>query len=131
MIPDSFDRSTQMPIYEAIVTNGRQDERSDEAMDDRVIVVVAYDGSDCLNIACVTSSLDIANRIGATPRYRVVLATQGGRAITCDSGLELQAQAALERLTTPMDTLLVSGGLGHEQAAVSPNTANLRDHLVR
>jgi len=48
MIPDSFDRSTQVPIYEAIVTNGRQDERSDEAVDDRVIVVVAYDGSDCL-----------------------------------------------------------------------------------
>jgi transcriptional regulator GlxA family with amidase domain len=121
MIPDSFDRSTQMPIYEAIVTNGRQDERSDEAMDDRVIVVVAYDGSDCLNIACVTSSLDIANRIGATPRYRVVLATQGGRAITCDSGLELQAQAALERLTTPMDTSWSRAGLATSRPRLVPS----------
>ena len=86
-------------------------------MDDRVVLVVAYDGVELLDIACVTSCLDIANRIGASPPYRAVLLTLGGRAVTCDSGLRLQADEALERFKEPFDTLLVSGGLGHEKAA--------------
>jgi transcriptional regulator GlxA family with amidase domain len=88
-------------------------------MDERLILVVGYDGAELLDIACVTSSLDIANRIGATPPYRAVLATPGKRGIRCDSGLCLQAQAGLERFNQPLDTLLVSGGLGHEEAAGS------------
>jgi len=88
-------------------------------MDERVILVVGYDGAELLDIACVTSSLDIANRIGATPPYRSILATPGKRSISCDSGLRLNAQAGLERFNQPIDTLLVSGGLGHEEAAAS------------
>ncbi|GAA4712378.1 GlxA family transcriptional regulator [Phytohabitans rumicis] len=88
-------------------------------MQERVILVVGYDGAELLDIACVTSSLDIANRIGANPPYRAVLATPGEHSITCDSGLQLHAQAALERFNAPMDTLLISGGLGHTQAAAS------------
>jgi transcriptional regulator GlxA family with amidase domain len=86
-------------------------------MPERVILVVGYDGAELLDIACVTSSLDIANRIGANPPYRAILATPGQRSITCDSGLRLDAQVALERFNAPLDTLLVSGGLGHERAA--------------
>ncbi|RKR86420.1 AraC family transcriptional regulator with amidase-like domain [Micromonospora pisi] len=88
-------------------------------MRERVILVVGYDGAELIDIACVTSSLDIANRSGASPPYRVILASPGRRSITCDSGLRLQAEAALERFNSPLDTLLVSGGLGHEQAAAS------------
>ncbi len=86
-------------------------------MNDRVVLVVAYDGVELLDIACVTSCLDIANRIGASPPYRHVLLTPGGHAVTCDSGVRLQADAALEQFNEPFDTLLVSGGLGHEKAA--------------
>jgi transcriptional regulator GlxA family with amidase domain len=86
-------------------------------MDPRVFLVVAYDGAELLDLACVTSSLDIANRIGAHPPYRVILATPGRRAVTCDSGLRLEAEVALEKVTGPVDTLLVTGGLGHERAA--------------
>ncbi|MFI6828828.1 MULTISPECIES: GlxA family transcriptional regulator [unclassified Kribbella] len=86
-------------------------------MDERLVLLVAYDGAELLDIACVTSCLDIANRIGASPPYRMVLATPGKRAVRCDSGLQLQADVALERFNEPMDTLLVSGGLGHEDAA--------------
>ncbi|MBM0278989.1 GlxA family transcriptional regulator [Micromonospora tarensis] len=89
-------------------------------MRERVFLVVGYDGAELLDIACVTSSLDIANRIGATPPYHVVLATPGQREISCDSGLRLAAEAALERFTGPVHTLLVSGGRGHERAAASP-----------
>ncbi|MEV4627292.1 GlxA family transcriptional regulator [Micromonospora sp. NPDC049523] len=88
-------------------------------MQKRTILVVGYDGAELIDIACVTSSLDIANRIGADPPYRVVLASPGGRDITCDSGLRVAAETSLERFNDPVDTLLVSGGLGHEEAAAS------------
>jgi len=88
-------------------------------MRERVILVVGYDGAELLDIACVTSCLDIANRIGADPPYRGILATPGGRDIACDSGLRLHAQASLERINERLDTLLVTGGLGHEHAAAN------------
>jgi transcriptional regulator GlxA family with amidase domain len=89
-------------------------------MDGRRVVIVGYDRAELLDIACVSSSLDVANRVGASPAYRVHLATPGGHAITCDSGLRLAGRESLERLTGPLDTLVVSGGLGHETAADNP-----------
>jgi hypothetical protein len=60
-------------------------------MDERLVLLVAYDGAELL---------DIANRIGATPPYRMVLATPRRRAVRCDSGLQLQANDALDRRAT-------------------------------
>lgn len=90
-------------------------------MDERLIVIVGYDTAELLDIACVTTSLAMANGIGnpALP-YRVSVASPGGHPITCGSGLTLQSQQPLERLTGPLDTLIVSGGLGHERAAADP-----------
>ncbi|GLY25101.1 AraC family transcriptional regulator [Micromonospora sp. NBRC 101691] len=90
-----------------------------EGMRERVVLVVGYDGAELIDIACVSSSLDLANRIGANPPYRSVLVTPGGQGITCDSGLQLQGQDSLERWHDPIDTIIVSGGLGHERAAAS------------
>lgn len=89
-------------------------------MDEPLVVVVGYDQAELLDIACVTSSLDVANRLGASPAYRVRVATPAGRAVTCNSGLTLASQHSLERLTGPLDTLIVSGGFGHEAAAGNP-----------
>ncbi|WP_229405828.1 GlxA family transcriptional regulator [Micromonospora sp. NBRC 110038] len=89
-------------------------------MGERTVLIVGYEGAELIDIACVSSSLDIANRIGADPPYRIVLATPGGRPITCDSGLRLCAQETLERCTGPVDTLVVSGGLCHTRAAANP-----------
>ncbi|SNS96460.1 Transcriptional regulator GlxA family, contains an amidase domain and an AraC-type DNA-binding HTH domain [Asanoa hainanensis] len=87
-------------------------------MEPRHIVMVGYDGAELLDIACVTSTFGLANAIGQLrPGYRVSLATPGGHPIRCDSGLVLQAELALERLTGPLDTVIVSGGFGHEAAA--------------
>ncbi|GLI01627.1 GlxA family transcriptional regulator [Phytohabitans aurantiacus] len=86
-------------------------------MRERVILVVGYDGTELLDIGCITSSLAIANRIGANPPYRWVFATLGGNTITCDSALQVHSQAAVERFNEPLDTLLVCGGLGHTRAA--------------
>jgi transcriptional regulator GlxA family with amidase domain len=81
------------------------------------VVVVAYDGAELVDISCVTTALDVANRVGARPSYRVRLVSLGGRTVRCDSGLELRAQARLEDPVNELDTLIVSGGLGHDAAA--------------
>lgn len=80
------------------------------------VVVVAYDGSELVDIASVTSTLEMANKLGAEPAYQVVLASVAGGEIRCDSGLTLRAQARLSAVESA-DTLVVSGGLGHEVAA--------------
>ncbi|MER6177329.1 GlxA family transcriptional regulator [Streptosporangium sp. NPDC001681] len=83
----------------------------------RRIAVIGYDAAELLDIACVTTTLESANWHGADPFYRFRLATPGGRPITCGTGLTLQAQESLERVAGPLDTLIVSGGMGHEAAA--------------
>jgi transcriptional regulator GlxA family with amidase domain len=90
-------------------------------VEERLVVVVGYEAAELLDIACVTTPLAMANGIGrpGVP-YRVSLASPGGGPVVCGSGLTLQGQQALERVTGPVDTLLVSGGLGHERAAADP-----------
>jgi transcriptional regulator GlxA family with amidase domain len=61
----------------------------------RRVVVVGYDGAELLDIACVTSTLDMAGRIARQPLYRVDVVTPAGRPIRCDSGLSLNAAGAL------------------------------------
>lgn len=95
-------------------------------MDGRPVVVVGYPGAELLDIACITTALDVANRAGAA--YEVRTVAPGGRAISCQSGLTLQCQGALERVRGPLDTLIVSGGLGHEAAAAD---ARLVGHVRR
>lgn len=80
------------------------------------VVVIGYDGAELVDIASVTSALALANRLGAHPRYAVRLATPGGRTITCDSGQQLVAQCDLADVAA-VDTLVVSGGLGHDPAS--------------
>jgi transcriptional regulator GlxA family with amidase domain len=87
---------------------------------ERRVVMVGYDGAELLDIAGVTSTLDIAGRIGRQALYRLELVTPGGRPITCDSGLSLNACGALEHTTGLLDTLVVSGGHGHRDAAANP-----------
>ncbi|MGW0811632.1 GlxA family transcriptional regulator, partial [Nonomuraea sp. NPDC002799] len=90
-------------------------------MDERVIAVVGYDGAELIDIACVTTSLGLANLHGCLRvPYRTELVTPGGRPIAFPTALTLQGGLPLERVTGPFDTLLVVGGLGHEQAAADP-----------
>lgn len=94
----------------------------------RNVVVVGYTGAELVDIACVTTGMDIANRLGAGPPYRTLLASPGGNPIDCDSGLQLASQQALERYNDAIDTLVVSGGLGHDRAAAD---ARLVAHVRR
>ncbi|MGW5666455.1 GlxA family transcriptional regulator [Micromonospora sp. NPDC003776] len=85
-------------------------------MHERRVVVIGYDGIELVDVASVTSCLDMANRLGATPAYVVRFATLSGGAVRCDSGLELSSQVALQDVSHT-HTLVVSGGLGHAAAA--------------
>lgn len=93
------------------------------------MVVVGYASAELLDIACVTTSLAMANRVGEPAQpYRVSVVGPGGAPIVCDSGLSLGSHQALERLVGPLDTLIVSGGAGFERAAAD---ARLVGHVRR
>lgn len=68
----------------------------DGIVHERRVVVIGYDGIELVDVASVTSCLDMANRLGATPAYVVRFATLSGGAARCDSGLELSSQVALQ-----------------------------------
>ncbi|UBU14785.1 GlxA family transcriptional regulator [Nonomuraea gerenzanensis] len=89
-------------------------------MDRRRVVIVAYEASELLEIAGITSTLESANWHGAAPYYEYRVATPGGHPITTATALTLHAQLVLERVTGPLDTLVVAGGIGHEDAAANP-----------
>ncbi|MET9320237.1 helix-turn-helix domain-containing protein [Streptomyces sp. NPDC003038] len=101
-------------------------------MAERHMVVVGYESAELLDIACVTTSLVMANGIGdpAVP-YRVSVAGPGGGPIVCGSGLTLNSQQSLERLVGPLDTLIVSGGMGFERAAADPRLVGHVRRLAR
>jgi transcriptional regulator GlxA family with amidase domain len=86
----------------------------------RLIVVVGFDGIELVDVASVTTGFDYANRMGAAPEYQVVFATPTGGPVRCDSGLELAGQRRIDALHGPIDTVVVSGGHGHEAAAADP-----------
>ncbi|MEV6603311.1 GlxA family transcriptional regulator [Kutzneria sp. NPDC051319] len=86
----------------------------------RRIVIVGYPEVELLDVACVADTFDTANRHGANPQYSIEFATLGAQPASSGSGLVLAGQHALERITGPLDTIVVSGGLGHELAAADP-----------
>ncbi|MGW3494924.1 GlxA family transcriptional regulator [Streptomyces sp. NPDC001020] len=83
----------------------------------RRVLIVAYDGAQILDIACPSGALDIANRYGATPPYVIELGTLGCQAAQSSSGIVVRAEQGLEAVTGRLDTLIVVGGIGCEDAA--------------
>ncbi|RST04382.1 GlxA family transcriptional regulator [Streptomyces sp. WAC07149] len=98
----------------------------------RLMVVVAYEAAELLDIACVTTTLAMANGIGAPEvPYQVLLAGPGGGPLVCGSGLVLGSEQSLERITGPLDTLIVSGGTGFERAAADDRLVGHVRRLAR
>lgn len=96
-------------------------------MHSRRVLVVGYEGSELLDIACVTTALQLANHLGGRRVYDVSLASPGGAAIHTATGFDLLPKEALERAVGPLDTVIVSGGLGYVQAMEDPRiVAHLR-----
>ena len=82
----------------------------------RRVLLVGYPAAELLDIACVVTALQVANHLHGQALYEVALASPGGRPIHTGTGLTLQAQQSLERATGPLDTLIVSGGIGYVDA---------------
>ncbi len=91
---------------------------------DRRVVVVGYADASLLDIACVAETFATANLLGIARPYSVELASSHGRPVRATAGFALAAHGVLEAVTGRVDTLVVVGGHGHEEAA-----ADL--HLVR
>jgi len=85
-------------------------------MEKRRVLVVGYHAAELLDIACVTSALEMANFMHGSAVYEVSLASPGGAPIHTGTGLTLQAKEPLERVVGPLDTLIVVGGIGFVDA---------------
>lgn len=90
---------------------------------EHVVVVVAFDGLQLLDLAGATEVLRTATLVGANPPYRTLIATPRGRRVRTESGVEIGADLSLADLATRrqrIDTLLVVGGLGSVPATQNP-----------
>lgn len=87
----------------------------------RRVLVVAYDGGELLDIACVTSALQGANRVAGRELYGAEVVSLGGRDVVCAGGAVIRAAGSVQRAVGAVDTLVVSGGDGHELAAADPS----------
>ncbi|WP_234311856.1 GlxA family transcriptional regulator [Streptomyces griseus] len=83
----------------------------------RRMLIAAYDDAQILDIACPSGALDIANRYGAAPPYTIELGTLGRRAVRSSAGVLMAAGRSLEAVAGRLDTLIVVGGVGCEDAA--------------
>jgi transcriptional regulator GlxA family with amidase domain len=76
----------------------------------RRIVLIGYPGAQSLDLVGPLEVFSMANRLGAPGAYEVVLASENGGEIVCNSGLRLAGAVALAALPDEIDTILVSGG---------------------
>ncbi len=87
--------------------------------------MVGYDRTALLDLAGPVEVFQAANH--GVQRYRVTVATLGGEPFTATAGVRIEAGADLRTLDRPIDTLLVVGGWGYDEAACDPVlTTNLR-----
>lgn len=82
----------------------------------RRVLIVGYPAAELLDIACVMTALQLANVRHGSALYRPRLASPGGAPIHTGTGLTLGAEVTLERARGPLDTLIVSGGIGYVDA---------------
>jgi transcriptional regulator GlxA family with amidase domain len=92
------------------------------------VLVVAYPAAELLDIACVVSALQMANWLHGRAVYETLLASPGGAPVRTGTGLVVNAEASLERVRGPFDTLVVSGGIGYVDAM---DDARLVTHVRR
>jgi len=86
----------------------------------RTCVMVAFDGFQLLDLAGPVEVFRTATLVGASPGYRTIVATPSGRPVRTESGVQVAADVALNRMRRsrqPVDTLLVVGGQGAGAAA--------------
>ena len=76
----------------------------------RRIVLIGYPGAQSLDVVGPIEVFSMANRLGSPGAYEIVLASEDGGEIVCNSGLRLGGAVALADLPREIDTILISGG---------------------
>ena len=87
---------------------------------ERLVVVVAFDRFQLLDLSGPVEVLRTATLLGADPPYRTVIATPKGRRARSESGVAVDADVSLAELARSrrqIDTLVVVGGVGSRLAA--------------
>ncbi|WP_219510613.1 GlxA family transcriptional regulator [Nonomuraea ceibae] len=97
----------------------------------RRVVIVGYPDVELLDVASPGDAFASANRAGARPPYTVELATVAAATIRSSCGITLVAQRELERVTGPVDTLIVAGGHGHVAAREDPRLVDEVRRIAR
>lgn len=88
--------------------------------DAHVVLLVAYDGINLLDLAGPAEAFRTATFLGADPPYEVVLATPTGEPVESTSGIPVAPLAGLDEVAARqvmVETLMVVGGLGSRAAA--------------
>ncbi len=100
-------------------------------MQERSVVVVAFDDFQMLDVAGPVEVLRDASLLGASPPYRVTIASIDGEPVTSTSGMTLAVDAALTDFhPTAIDTLIISGGFGTDAASADPAMIRAVQHLA-
>ncbi len=85
-----------------------------------VVLLVAYDGINLLDLAGPAEAFRTATFLGADPGYEVVLATPTGEPVGSTCGIPVAPLVGLDEVAArqvPVETLMVVGGLGSRAAA--------------
>lgn len=102
-----------------------------------VVVLLAYDGMNLLDLAGPLQALTTANRGGAgsePPRYETIIASEHGGPVITGSGLPVVTVAIAELADRAIDTLIAPGGCPGEEYYVVPalrDFVTARGHTVR
>lgn len=102
-----------------------------------VVVLLAYDGMNLLDLAGPLQALTTANRSGAgrePPRYETIIASEHGGPVITGSGLPVVTVSIAELADRAIDTLIAPGGCPGEDYHVVPalrDFVKARGHTVR
>jgi transcriptional regulator GlxA family with amidase domain len=83
----------------------------------RRIVVVVFPGVQALDVTGPTEVFSLAERARADPTYTLELVAADAGPLRTSSGLSLVPDRTLDSARDPVDTLIVAGGLGVQNAA--------------
>ena len=96
----------------------------------RRVIVVVFPGVQTLDATGPAEVFATATRLAAAPRYRVILASVNGGAVTTSAGFDLATRRLATIQAGPRDTVLVAGG---DESAIGRAAVDrqLRRWLVR
>jgi transcriptional regulator GlxA family with amidase domain len=82
----------------------------------RRISIAAFPGLQALDAVGPAEVFSVANRLSRPVRYRVELVSSTGDPLTTSSGLEITPHRSVGNVRGPIDTLMVAGGPGVDDA---------------